>query len=170
MKLFNPSFWLKNVFQITETFLRENEIKGLLLDLDNTLSMHGSPVPEDGVCDWIKEMSRCGISLVVVSNNNKERVAPLAEKLELPFFCFSMKPLPFGYSKAIKAMNLPKKNIAAVGDQIFTDVLGGNAFRVRTILVEPFHLEASASFRLKRKIESVFFKRDYANLKKSGKI
>lgn len=133
-----------------------------MLDLDNTLSMHGSPVPEDGVCDWIKQMS--GIPLVIVSNNNKERVAPLAEKLELPFFCFSMKPLPFGYNKALEALHLPKKNVAAVGDQIFTDILGGNAFRVRTILVEPFHLEASVTFRMKRKIESVFFDRDYTKL------
>lgn len=62
----------------------------------------------------------------IVSNNTNKRVAPLAKKLGLPFTANGCKPLTFGISKAIKIMGVPKKQVAVVGDQIFTDVIAGN--------------------------------------------
>jgi len=91
-------------------------------------------------------------------------VEPLAEKLGLPFTANGAKPLTFGISKAMKAMESTKKDTLVVGDQIFTDVMGGNFKGVRTVLVEPFHLEKTWTFRLKRKLESLVFHRDYSKL------
>ena len=162
--LFKPTFWLKSVLDIDEEFLKKHHVRALVLDLDNTLSMHGNPVAEAGITEWLDEMRRLGVKMRIVSNNTTKRVAPLAEKLGLEFTANGAKPLTFGISRAMKAMGSNKKNTLVVGDQIFTDVMGGNLKGVRTVLVEPFHLEKTWTFRLKRKVESLVFKRDYSKL------
>jgi hypothetical protein len=162
--LFKPTIWLKNVLSINASFLEKHGLKGLILDLDNTLSMHGSPAAEAGVVEWLAEMRGLGVQMAIVSNNTRKRVTPLAKELGLDFIAFGCKPLPFGIRKAVKALALPKKQLAVVGDQIFTDVTGGNLCGITTILVEPFHLEDNIGFKLKRKIESAVFKRDYSKL------
>ena len=144
--------------------MNKHGLKGLILDLDNTLSMHGSPAAEAGVEEWLADMRRLGVKMTLVSNNTAKRVAPLARELGLSFIPFGCKPLPFGINKAAKSLGLPKSSIAVVGDQIFTDVTGGNISGIKTILVEPFHMENKLMFKLKRKIESAVFKRDYSKL------
>ncbi len=162
--LFKPKYWLKNVFEIDEEFLKANNITSLVLDLDNTLSMHGNPVPEEGVPEWLDKMRALGVNMRVVSNNTNRRVAPLAAKLGLEFTANGAKPLPFGIWRAVKAMGVKRGECVVVGDQIFTDVLAGKFSGVRTVLVEPFHLEKTWTFRLKRKVESLVFHRDYSKL------
>ncbi len=164
--LFKPDYWIKNVLSIDRKFLNEYQIDALILDLDNTLSMHGSPAEEEGIPEWLKSMREIGIKMVIASNNTEKRVRPLAKKLGLPFVSFSCKPLRFGIEKAAKMTGKPKKNICIVGDQIFTDILGGRLCGVRTILVEPFHLEKNITFRIKRKAENIFFERDYSKLER----
>lgn len=154
------------MLSINEDFLNRHGLKGLILDLDNTLSMHGSPAAEAGVEQWLADMRRLEIKMTVVSNNTRKRVTPLARELGLEFIAFGCKPLPFGIGKAARTLGLPKKNIAVVGDQIFTDVIGGNISGIKTILVEPFHLEDKWSFKFKRKIENAVFKRDYSKLER----
>ncbi|MCH5200319.1 MAG: YqeG family HAD IIIA-type phosphatase [Oscillospiraceae bacterium] len=163
--VFKPKWWMKNVLSIDEEFIKSNHLRGLILDLDNTLSMHGSPAAEEGVMEWLEQMKRLGVRMTVVSNNTKKRVDPLAKELGLDYISFGCKPLTIGITRALKQMRLPKKSVALVGDQIFTDIIGGNLKRIPTILVEPFHLEDKPSFKLKRKLESVIFKRDYTKLK-----
>ena len=155
--LFKPTFWLKSVLQIDEKFLTENGVKALVLDMDNTLSMHGNPAAEAGVDEWLGKMR-------VVSNNTNKRVAPLAALLGLEFTANGAKPLTFGVNRAVKAMGAAKSETLVVGDQIFTDVMAGNLAGIRTVLVEPFHLEKTWTFRLKRRVESVVFHRDYSKL------
>lgn len=163
--IFRPALWVKNVLSIDEKFLEENNIKALILDLDNTLSMHGNPAAEEGIPDWLDKMRGLDIKMMVVSNNTHKRVAPLAAKLGLEFISSGAKPLTLGINKAVKALGIPKENIAVVGDQIFTDVMGGNFAKMKTILVEPFHLEKGILFKVKRAAEGVVFKRDFSKLK-----
>ncbi len=162
--LFKPTFWLKSVLQIDEEFLRKNHVKALVLDMDNTLSMHGDPAAEAGVDEWLDKMRTLGIKMRVVSNNTTKRVAPLAGKLGLEYTANGAKPLTFGVNRAVKAMGVSKKYTLVVGDQIFTDVMAGNFAGIRTVLVEPFHLEKTWTFRLKRRVESLVFHRDYSKL------
>ena len=161
--MFKPTWWLKSVLEIDEKFIRENHLRGFILDLDNTLSMHGSPAAEQGVCEWLEDMRRLGMKLTVLSNNTKKRVEPLAKELGLDFIAFGCKPLTVGISRALRRMRLPKKSVALVGDQIFTDILGGNLKRISTVLVEPFHMEDKISFKVKRKLENIVFKREKRN-------
>lgn len=162
--LFKPTFHLKNVLVINKEFLEKNGVTALVLDMDNTLSMHGNPCAEAGVSGWLDEMRALGIKMRVVSNNTNKRVAPLAAKLGLPFTANGAKPLTFGITRAMKAMNAKKSETLVIGDQIFTDIMAGNLKGVRTVLVEPFHLENTWTFKLKRRLESLVFKRDYSNL------
>ena len=164
--LFKPTVWIKNVLSIDRELLEKHHIDALILDLDNTLSMHGSPAAENGVFEWLEKMRNENVKMLVVSNNTNKRVAPLAAKLGLEYTAFACKPLTVGLTRAQKKLGFPKKNIAVVGDQIFTDIMGGNLKGMKTILVEPFEHEKGWTFRLKRKLESVVFHRDFAKLKK----
>ena len=111
-------------------------------------------------------MRGLGIKMRVVSNNTNRRVAPLAARLGLEFTANGAKPLTFGITRAMKAMGADRNVTLVVGDQIFTDIVAGNLRGVRTVLVEPFHLEKTWTFRLKRRLESVVFHRDYSKLER----
>ena len=107
--IFKPQIWINSVLDIDEDFLDKYNIKALVLDLDNTLSMHGNPAAENGIPEWLQHMKNIGVPMRIVSNNTNKRVAPLAKKLGLPFTANGCKPLTFGISKAIKIMGVPKK-------------------------------------------------------------
>lgn len=153
--LFKPTIKLKSVLEIDENLLTKHGIKGLILDLDNTLSMHGNEDPEEGVLDWLAQMKKLDLKLVIVSNNTRKRVEPLARILDLPFYHRGLKPLTIAFTKVQKEFNIPKKQIAVVGDQLFTDILGGNIKGMQTILVEPFEIEKGYFFLFKRKVEDL---------------
>ena len=150
---------MRNVLGISEDFLKQNGIDALILDLDNTLSLHGSPAAEEGIPEWLDNMRALGMKMVVVSNNTNHRVAPLARKLGLPFIANGAKPLTIGITRALRFLGVPRERTAVVGDQIFTDVMGGNLARTVTILVEPFHPEKNFFFRIKRAAENIVYRR-----------
>jgi HAD superfamily phosphatase (TIGR01668 family) len=154
--MFKPTYVFDKVGEITPEFLHKKQIKGLLLDLDNTLTTHNNPVPPQSSLDWLDKMRAAGIKLMIVSNNHAPRVTPFAEQLGLDFVSEGKKPLTFGYTRAIKRLGLEKRNVAAVGDQIFTDVLGSNLKGIRSIFVFPIKPETSLPFRFKRAIEKAF--------------
>lgn len=156
--LFKADFAFRRVNDITPSFLKKHDIKGLLLDLDNTLTTHDNPRPADGVPDWIKKIKENGIKMVIVSNNHPPRVKPFADMLGLEFISEGKKPLASGFNRAQKLMNIPFKNLAVVGDQIFTDMLGANLKRVRGIFVFPIEKEGKEQkfIRFKRVIEKPF--------------
>lgn len=154
--MFKPTYVFDKVGEITPEFLNKNNIKALLLDLDNTLTTHNNPIPPQTSLDWLDKMKSAGIKLMIVSNNSAERVTPFAEALGLHFVPNGKKPLTFGYTQAIKELGLPKKNVAAVGDQIFTDILGSNLKGIRSCFVFPIEPETSLPFRLKRACEKPF--------------
>lgn len=153
---FRPTYVFDKVGDITPEFLRRKRIKGLVLDLDNTLTTHNNPVPPQSSLDWLDKMKAAGIKLMIVSNNHEPRVTPFAKQLGLEFVCEGAKPLTIGYTKALARMGLDKKEVASVGDQIFTDVLGSNLKGIRSIFVFPIEPETSLPFRFKRACEKPF--------------
>ena len=156
--LFKADFAFRSVKEITLSFLRKHNIKGLLLDLDNTLTTHDNPVPASGIKEWVTDMKSGGIGMVIVSNNHPPRVKPFADQLGIDFICEGKKPLPSGFNRAQKLMKIPFSQLAVVGDQIFTDILGANLKRVRGIFVYPIQLEDKDKkfLRFKRVIEKPF--------------
>ena len=156
--LLKPDIKLKGITDINIDLLKKNNIKALLLDVDNTMSTHHGTILTDGLLEWIANMQKAGIKLIVLSNSVEERVKPFAARIGLDFISSGAKPLPFGYLKGSKRLSVKNKNIAIVGDQIFTDVLGGNIVGMKTILLTPIKLEDYWGFRLKRWLERIVFK------------
>lgn len=152
--LFKPKFIFNTFLDITPEFLEKNNIKALLLDVDNTLTVaHKSKVLRDGAMDWFKKMKDNNIKLIILSNAKSVRIKPFADSIGLGFVALSAKPLPFGYLRAVRKIKLKRKNIAMVGDQIFTDILGAKFLGIISILVTDITYEKSASFKIRRKLE-----------------
>ena len=156
--LLKPKIKLKRITDISLSILKKYDIDTLILDVDNTMSTHHGQVLTDGLSDWIDMMHKNNIGLIVLSNSKEQRVKPFAEKINLPYISLGLKPLPFGYFKALKKGGSKRKNTAIVGDQIFTDILGGNLVGIKTILLTPIKPEDGISFKIRRKIEKFLFK------------
>lgn len=154
MSTFKPDFYLKNIFSVTPKFLKKNGIKALLLDADNTLCIYHDDVPIDGVTQWIDKMKALDISLHILSNGKPGRLTVFSNNVNLPCFYMSLKPLPFKINKAVKKLGFQKNEVALVGDQMFTDILGGNLAGIKTIWLDYIQLEDSKSFKFKRIIEN----------------
>lgn len=154
--MFHATVALRSVLQIQPGLLRQYGIRGLMLDLDNTLTTHDNPAPAEGVLSWIGVMRQAGIAMMIVSNNRPHRVQPFAAALGLPFVAEGAKPLPKGFRLAQKRMQLPFSQLAVVGDQIFTDILGANLCGVKSIYVRPIQYENKGFLRVKRWLERPF--------------
>lgn len=157
--LLKPNIKLRGITDITVEILKKHNIKALLLDVDNTMSTHHGTILTDGLLEWIATMQESGIKLMVLSNSKRFRVEPFAERIGLPFISLGCKPLPTGYWRGVKALGEKAKNVAIVGDQIFTDVLGGNAVGVKTILLTPIKPEDGWSFKVRRNLEKKLYKK-----------
>ena len=132
-----PKAYLGSVKEITIQFLIDNKIKALILDVDNTLIDYYKNLSEE-VIKWAHDLQGQGIKMYILSNTNKkEKVENVAKKLELPYKLFARKPSKRGFMKIQKELNIKPENIGVVGDQIFTDVIGGNRSNMFTILVDP---------------------------------
>lgn len=153
MSVFFPTLLHRRVTDVTKAQLERLGVYALILDVDNTLTTHGHPEPAEKVMDWLEEMRSAGIKLIILSNNKEKRVQPFAQRLGLEHTSRAAKPLPVGFWRAARRLGLPPARIAVVGDQIFTDILGGNWFGAATILVEPIRPETGWVFRLKRRLE-----------------
>lgn len=151
----------KRTVDITPDILAKLGVRGLILDLDNTLTTHDNPVPGEGVLEWLDLMKKHGIRLMIVSNNHPPRVKPFADMLGLPFVSEGKKPLTKGFKEARKRMKLPMNTLAAVGDQIYTDVLGAWLFGIKMFYVDPIEHEKTAFFKVKRACEKPFLPKKY---------
>ncbi len=161
-----PSLYLENVQQITLELLQKYQIKALILDVDNTLINYEKQMPE-GTKHWCDTLKKEGIQFCIVSNTNqKEKVEQVAKTLEIPYFYFAMKPLKRGFKKAIQTFQLKEEQIAAVGDQIFTDIWGANRSHVFSILVKPIEKQDIWVTKLKRPLENWVIQKYEKQIKK----
>lgn len=157
--MLKPNFIFNSVLDITPQFLADNNIKALLLDVDNTLTYaHKTKLLRDGASDWFKTLQENGISLIVLSNAKPKRARDFGESIGLRIVGGAAKPLPFGYLKAMKMLGVKRSEVAMVGDQIFTDTLGAKAVGIKTVLVTDITPEEGWSFKLRRKLEKKILK------------
>lgn len=150
-----PSIYIENVKKITLELLKEKKIKGLILDIDNTLIDYDKNLLE-GTKEWCDNLKENNIKLCILSNTNKvKKVEKVANILNLEYIYFAHKPSKKGFLKAQKLLGLNKEEIAIVGDQIFTDVWGGNRVGMYTILTKPIDKRDILLTRLKRPFEKI---------------
>ncbi len=137
LKIFLPDQHVKSIFQITPEKLKEQGIKGIITDLDNTLVEWDRPNATPKLTEWFEMMRKEDIRITIVSNNNRERVQAFSDPLNIPFIFQARKPLVRAFHKAVQNMGLRKEETVVIGDQLLTDVLGGNRGGFHTILVVP---------------------------------
>ena len=132
-----PKLYLKNVLDISVALLQKENIKGILIDVDNTL-LYLDKTLLKGVEEWVENMKKNEIKMCILSNTNqKDKVKKLGEQLQIPYVYFAKKPLKSGFKKGAKILELPYQQIAVVGDQITTDVWGANRMKMFSILTKP---------------------------------
>lgn len=125
------------ILDLTPDLLRLHDLKGLILDVDDTLVPINSPIASEELKKWIAQIKPL-VSIWLVSNNlNWIRIRAIAECLDLPFMMGAAKPSRRKLRQAVENMGLPIDHVAMVGDRLFTDVLAGNRLGMFTILVEP---------------------------------
>ena len=164
-----PNAHLNNVREITTNFLQNNKINALILDVDNTLIDYDKNLPEETI-KWAKELKNNNIKLYILSNTNKkEKVKTVAEKLGIEYMYFAKKPLKSGFKKVQEKLKEPSQNIAVVGDQIFTDIVGGNRCKMFTILVEPIAEKDIWITMVKRPLENAIKRNYHKNIEKGSK-
>ena len=157
MKIY-PRLYCKNILEVTPEFLKENNIKALILDVDNTLLDFDLNIIE-GLEEWGKTMKENEIKCIILSNSNKEtKVKMVADLLGIEYIKLAMKPLKRGFKMAQKKLEIPNENIAAIGEQIFTDVIGANRMKMFSILVKPLAEKDLWMTRFKRPIEELVIK------------
>ncbi|QGH35040.1 YqeG family HAD IIIA-type phosphatase [Gracilibacillus salitolerans] len=153
LKKFLPNEHVQRVLDITPAKLRDMGIKGVITDLDNTLVAWDVKDATPEVIEWFKEMKTNDIKITIISNNEEERVSVFSEPLEAPFVFSARKPLVRAFNQTAKKMGLKKEEIVVIGDQLLTDVLGGNFAGFHTILVVPIVETDGKITRFNRMIE-----------------
>ena len=153
MNLFMPTVLLNSVTNITSDLLKKLDVSLLLVDVDNTLAHSKSPKPFDGVVEWLDDIKKSGYKIVIVSNNFDDRVSKFSIVLNLPYVSLSLKPFPFGFNKAKKIFPDYKDKALVIGDQIFTDIMGANLLRMKSILLEPTQKDETRGMKIRRFFE-----------------
>lgn len=154
LKNFIPQLQVDTIYQINLHELKENGIKGIITDLDNTLVGAREPNTNPQLIEWLKLVHSLGFKIVIVSNNSKLRVAAFSDPIQIPYIPRAQKPLNKSFHKALQLMNLRADQSVVIGDQLLTDVLGGNRLGLYTILVTPFSLADESFFtKINRRIE-----------------
>jgi len=150
LDIFFPDLIVDKVQDIDLEFLAKKNIKGLLLDIDNTLvPMHMKEADQNAV-EWIERVKSNGLKVCIVSNASKKRVIKFNENLKLFAIHRASKPGTKAFRKAMRLIDLKAEETAVVGDQIFTDIYGGNRLNLFTILVKPIHRKETFFIKLKR--------------------
>lgn len=155
LERFRPRELAPGVPQIQLADLWHRGIRGIVLDVDNTLCAWewAHAVVEEPVREWVARAKDLGFRLSIISNGRTSRVAEVAETLQIPFVARARKPGPAGFRRALLLLGTEPATTAAVGDQLLTDILGGNRAGLYTILVPPVSCREFAGTKVSRLIE-----------------
>lgn len=153
-----PDFYFETYAGASVSFLREQGIRALVLDIDNTLEPYENPVPGKGVRAWFSELAEAGICAAFVSNNGRERVEAFNAELGCIAYYKAKKPFAKKVKRAMKEMGVTKKETLFMGDQIFTDVLAARFAGIRVALVPPIKDKTDVFTKFKRLLERPIIK------------
>jgi HAD superfamily phosphatase (TIGR01668 family) len=159
-----PRRQLKSLKEINLACLWKQGKRGLVLDLDNTISPWRENEVTPEADSLIREALRLKYKVCLLSNASSKRVESIARRYNIPFVAPALKPLKKPYRKAMALMKLQSEQVIAVGDQLFTDVLGGNRSGCYTVLVPPLNKREFLWTRLMRAVESLVIENGSQNV------
>ena len=150
---FYPNYMFENVEKIPFNLIHSERIKGIMFDMDNTL-INGKYTHTKELKMWIKEMKKQGIKMCIFSNTTRiNKVKKVAKEFGMNYIYNGFKPFKFGFKKAEKLLQIDKENLVIIGDQLFTDIYGGNRYGIKTILVKPIEDKEIFLTKMKRPLE-----------------
>jgi HAD superfamily phosphatase (TIGR01668 family) len=156
---FVPEYYFRTFNEASADFLLSIGVKGIVLDVDNTLEPYENPLPGDHVKAWLSELREKGISAAIVSNNGDKRINLFNSELGLPVYYKAKKPFKKNVLNAMMDMGTDKSNTILMGDQVFTDVWAAHNTGIRAILVPPINDKRDILTRFKRLLEKPVLKK-----------
>ena len=158
LDLFIPDIYAQSVYTINYKKLKKIGIKCLLFDLDNTLAPYNVSEPSISVKELFARLE-CDFKVIIISNSGKNRLRPFKEKLNVDVAFSSKKPLKGKYKKILELYKYNINEIAAIGDQLMTDILGANRMGFTSILINRLAKEEIAFTKINRVFEKFIMKR-----------
>ena len=152
---FKPHAFARGISHIDPAALRDRGIRGAIVDLDNTLVGFRSLAPLEEDARWVARAAAAGIKVCVLTNNGTPWAAEIARDLGVPCIPRARKPLPHGFRRAVRLLELEVTECIVVGDQLFTDVLGARLAGLEVVLVPPLVRHDPWNTRPLRWLESV---------------
>ena len=157
--MFKPTYYFEGIEKIDIKLLKKNKIKGLIMDVDNTIIDVMRNISDEKM-KWIGDVKEAGIQICILSNSsNLQKVSQVANIIGVPYLLNGMKPAKKGYKMAIHILDLKVDEVAMVGDQVFTDIWGANRMKMKSILVEPFDIFEPFWVKAKRPIEKMILRK-----------
>lgn len=164
MDIFIPDMYQKSIYSINYEKLLEDGIKCLLFDLDNTCVPYVEKIPSKRLIELFDRLKDMGFKVIIFSNASKKRLEPFKERLVVDCSYSSKKPSKRKFLKVLKMFKFDLSEVAIIGDQLFTDIFGGNRIGIKTILVNPM----SNDDMFVTKIFRVLEKSQYKKMHKRG--
>lgn len=153
LKLLCPDIYINDIYDIDISYLKSLNIKGILVDLDNTLLPWDEYEASPEVIEWVDTMKKEGFSLCMVSNNKARRIRRCAHQLNIPAVWGHFKPSRKAFRKGMSMIGTTWDQTVVIGDQIFTDIFGANRMGILAILVKPISHKELLWTKLMRKLE-----------------
>ncbi|MBQ9087063.1 MAG: YqeG family HAD IIIA-type phosphatase [Clostridia bacterium] len=157
--LLTPDYLFDRYDQITPEFLKDLGIRGLLIDIDNTLAPYEQSEPDERIHAWFDSLRVHGIRAALISNNHPPRVERFNATLGLPAYPDSGKPGSRALLAAMKEMEVTPAETAGLGDQLLTDTLAAHRLDLISMIVPPIKDKTTLFFRFKRLLEKPFLRR-----------
>lgn len=158
MTTFLPDIYKKSIYTINYEMLKNAGIKIILFDLDNTIVPLHSKETSKKLKDLFDEVKNMGMRPIIISNARKKRVEPFKNELLVDASCRSLKPLKRKYKKILKIYDVKPNEVAAIGDQLITDIFGANRMGFTSILVNPMSSDDLATTKFNRFFERIIIR------------
>lgn len=158
LKLFCPDLYIENIYKLNLNYLKQKKIRGILIDIDNTLLPWNSADIDDKLINWVNLCKEEGFLLCIISNNTASRIRVCANKLGIPAVSGCYKPLKRAFKEGLNILGTKPEETAAIGDQIFTDILGAKRSGLFAILVKPIDDKEFFGTKIIRKFEGLILK------------
>jgi hypothetical protein len=153
MEKYVPDIYVKSIYYINYESLKEKGIKCILFDLDNTVAPISLKTPNKKIKDLFSKLKNMGFKVIIFSNSGKIRLRPFKEELEVDCAFNCKKPLKKKFNIIMKEFKFQESEMVIVGDNIVTDILGGNKVGITTILVNPISKKETIVAKISRKYE-----------------
>ena len=155
-----PTWCCSNIFKLDLNFLKENNIKYILTDLDNTLAPYNIPLPDENTIKFFNSLKEEGFTVIIVSNNTGKRVKTYSSSLNIDCVAGAKKPFTAVLKKYLETNNIDLSECVLIGDQMMTDIVCANRLKIKCILTDPLSKEEALVTFFNRKLDN-FYRKKY---------